>query len=129
VIYTAAQVYLNDSKLDVPPGQGSAGGTMALPAGVSNVKLLSTQSHMHRHAVGFQATLDDGTVLYRTTTWSGPPTMTYNPPLPLADRSKISWKCDINNDTASDLTFGESAATNEMCVLTGFYYPSPGGQM
>jgi hypothetical protein len=129
VTYTAAQIYLNDSKLHIPPGPGSAGGTIALPAGVSNVKLLSTQSHMHRHAVGFQATLDDGSVLYETNTWSGPPSKSYSPPLALADGAKITWKCDYNNDMTSDLTFGESAATNEMCVLTGFYYPSPGGQM
>lgn len=30
--------------------------------------------------------------------------------------------------TAAHLTFGESAGTNEMCVLTGLYYPAPGGR-
>jgi hypothetical protein len=129
VTYIAAQVYLNDSKIQIPPGQGSAGGTMALPASVSGVKLLSAQSHMHRRGTGFLATLEDGSTLYQTTQWSEPPMTKFDPPMALADGAKITWRCDYNNDTTSDLTFGESASTNEMCVLTGFYYPSPAGQM
>jgi hypothetical protein len=129
VEYTAAQIYLNDSTLNVPPGKGTGGGTMALPAGVSGIKLLSTQSHMHRRGVKFQATLDDGTSLYEADTWSEPPVKTYDPPLPLRDGANITWRCDYENETANHLNFGESADTNEMCVLTGFYYPAPDGKM
>ena len=125
----AAQIYLNDSTLNIPPGAGKGGGTMQLPAEVSGVKLVSAQSHMHRRGVRFESTLEDGTPLYEASTWSEPPTKTFDPPLALPDSARISWTCEYQNDTASRLTFGESAATNEMCVFTGFYYPAPGGQM
>ena len=72
--------------------------------------------------------LEDGTTIYEASTWSEPPTKTYDPPIALADGTKLSWKCQFQNDTGSHLVFGESADTNEMCVLTGFYYPAPGGQ-
>ncbi|HEX4339669.1 MAG TPA: hypothetical protein VH062_27365 [Polyangiaceae bacterium] len=129
VQFTAAQIYLNDSTLDIPPGQGSAGGTLALPAGTGAIKLISTQSHMHRRAVAFEAKLDDGTMLYQTTTWNEPPVKTYAPPMDIAEGANVTWKCDYDNETTGDLVFGESAVTNEMCVLTGFYYPAPDGQM
>jgi hypothetical protein len=125
----AAQIYLNDSTLNIPPGKGTGGGVISLPPDVSGVKLLSAQSHMHRRGVQFEATLSDGTHLYETDAWSEPPTKVYDPPLAVADGSKISWSCDFENDTGEQLTFGESADTNEMCVFTGFYYPAPGGQM
>lgn len=33
--------------------------------------------------------------------------------------------CDYDNETDQTLTFGESAATNEMCIFVGAYYPPP----
>jgi hypothetical protein len=125
----AAQIYLNDSTLDIPPGMGEGGGTISLPPEVTGVKLLSAQSHMHRRGMGFRAMLEDGTTIYESSTWSEPPTKTYDPPIALADGAKLSWKCQFQNDTGGHLIFGESADTNEMCVLTGFYYPAPGGPM
>ncbi|HVU04431.1 MAG TPA: hypothetical protein VHE30_21885 [Polyangiaceae bacterium] len=125
---TAAQIYLNDSTLDIPPGKGSGGGTLSLPAGLTGVKLLSAQSHMHRRGVAFESSLADGTELYDADTWSEPPVKRYEPPVSLPDGAAINWHCDFVNETAQNLTFGESAGTNEMCVFTGFYYPAPGGQ-
>ncbi len=129
VAETAAQIYLNDGTIDLPPGKGSAGGTIALPAGVTGVKLLSAQSHMHRRGVAFHATTGDGTELYTTDTWSEPPQKVYDPPLPLADGTSITWRCDYENETAAHLVFGESANANEMCVFTAFYYPAPAGKL
>jgi len=43
---------------------------------------------------------------------------------------KIHFECDYVNATSSALTFGESASTNEMCVLFGQFYPyDTGGQV
>jgi len=91
------------------------------------VKLLSAQSHMHRHATHFVATTEDGTTLYETDSWHEPPVKTFNPEVPLAAASSITWRCDIDNETNFHLTFGESADTNEMCVFSAFYYPAPDG--
>ncbi len=37
----------------------------------------------------------------------------------------IRWYCDYNNTSGSTEYFqGQSAATNEMCMFTGMYYPA-----
>jgi hypothetical protein len=129
VEYKAAQIYMNDSTLDIPPGRGTAGGTMAIPEGVGTIRVISAQSHMHRRAVGFQSWLDDGTELYDTTTWSEPPVKRFDPEVVVESGQSITWKCDYENETNQHLLFGESADTTEMCVFTGFYYPAPEGKM
>ena len=129
VEFTAAQIYLNDSRLDIPPGRGSAGGSIALPEQLNDIKLISGQSHMHRRGVEFHAMFEDGTPIYASDTWSEPPMKAYAPPLPLADVAAIAWQCEYENETDGHLKFGESADTDEMCVFTGFYYPAPQGQM
>jgi hypothetical protein len=128
VTYTASQIYMNDGTLNVAPGDGTAGGTLAIPAEVGDVKLLSAQSHMHRHATHFVATAEDGSTLYEANSWNEPPIKVFDPVIPMAAGGSVTWKCDIHNDTSAALTFGESADTNEMCVFTAFYYPAPNGQ-
>jgi hypothetical protein len=124
----ASQIYMNDGTFDIAPGTGTAGGTLAIPVEVGDIELLSAQSHMHRHAVHFLATAEDGTTLYETNSWSEPPVKTFDPEVPLAAGSSITWRCDIDNQTSAHLTFGESADTNEMCVFSAFYYPAPDGK-
>jgi hypothetical protein len=52
----------------------------------------------------------------------------FDPPLALAKGDSITWTCDYDNPTESTLTFGESATTNEMCILSGRYFPSTDGE-
>ena len=40
----------------------------------------------------------------------------------------ISWSCTYDNQTGKTLHFGDSASTNEMCILVGIYYPAPNSQ-
>jgi len=62
-------------------------------------------------------------MLYQTTNWDDPPLEAKS--IDLAAGDQIQWSCTYNNDTGGILTFGESAATNEMCIFTGQYYPAP----
>jgi hypothetical protein len=41
--------------------------------------------------------------------------------------STVRWRCQVENNTNETLAFGESAASNEMCTVTGYYYPAPEG--
>jgi hypothetical protein len=34
----------------------------------------------------------------------------------------INWTCTYDNNTGKTLTFGDSAATNEMCIYVARYY-------
>jgi hypothetical protein len=51
----------------------------------------------------------------------------FSPALGLSAGTSIRWACSYTNNTGQTLTFGESAAKNEMCIFTGTYYPAPDG--
>ena len=48
-----------------------------------------------------------------------------DPRAPLSDRG-LSYRCEYDNNTPIEVGFGESAATDEMCFLWHYYYPSQG---
>jgi hypothetical protein len=80
--------------------------------------------------VYYSARSSDGQLLYETTEWAEPRPWKYETPRKLKAGSYIEVKCDYENNTASPLTFGESAATNEMCIFVGMYYPwDPGDDL
>ena len=62
-----------------------------------------------------------GETLYDVASWEAPP-KTFTPARPLTATQHIDFTCTYKNDTSETLTFGESAATNEMCILLGQYY-------
>lgn len=124
VQYHAAQIFLNNATLRVPPGQSTVSHSYSLP---QDIKLLGGVSHMHRHATGFTSSTSDGRVLYEGTDWNEPKEAVFDPPMEISAGTRITWACTYNNTSGSTLTFGESAATNEMCIFSGTFYPAPGG--
>ena len=114
-------VFLNQALLSVPAtGQPSTStSSYALP---QDVNFLLGASHMHQRATHFISTAN-GQTLYETTQWAEPPPKIYSPALHLGTGTTITWSCTYVNDTGSTLTFGESAATNVMCISEFIYYP------
>ncbi len=39
----------------------------------------------------------------------------------------MDYSCTFDNETGSTLTYGESAASNEMCNLFGVFFPAADG--
>jgi hypothetical protein len=117
----AGVIFMNNASIDIPPTlqPSTATATCTLP---QDVNIMLTGSHMHQRATNFIATSGSKT-LYQTTTWSDPMPTLYSPPLFLPSGSGVTWSCTYINDTNSDLTFGESATTNVMCIFTAHYYP------
>jgi hypothetical protein len=120
--YKAGGVFLNNLGLTVPPGKSTQTKSWAL---TSDIKLLVAVSHMHRHALDFTSSADDGRMLYESQDWDGPTPATFDPPMEIATGTTITWSCTFQNDTGMNLTFGESASANEMCIFNGVYYPAP----
>jgi hypothetical protein len=120
----AAGIFLNIATLFVRPGQSTVSHSYTLPY---DIKLLGGVSHMHRHAVSFTSSTSDGRVIYQGTDWNEPKEAVFDPPMDIGAGTSISWSCSYNNTTGQTLTFGESAATNEMCIFSGTFYPAPGG--
>jgi hypothetical protein len=122
--YKAGGVFLNNLGLTVPPGKSTQTKSWALE---SDINLLVAVSHMHRHALDFTSSTDDGRMIFESQDWDGPTPAVFNPAMELATGTTITWACSFQNDTGDNLTFGESASKNEMCIFNGIYYPSPDG--
>lgn len=120
----AAALFLNNLGVRARPGESTSTKTYALPY---DIKLIGAGSHMHSRGVGFLANVVGGPDLYTTTEWDEPEPVGFDPPIDIATGQQVQWACTYQNPTASTLTFGESAATNEMCIFVGTFYPAQGG--
>ncbi len=54
--------------------------------------------------------------IFETNDWETAPRR-FDPPQLVRADDRVSYSCTWANDTNLDLTFGESAATNEMCLV------------
>jgi hypothetical protein len=124
VQYVAVGLFLNNAILTVPTGMSTQSRTFTVP---SAVNLMIAVSHMHSRATAFSATTSTGETVYKGTSWNEPVPTVYTPPMPIAAGTVITWACTYNNTTGMTLTFGESANTNEMCILAGMVYPQMAG--
>jgi hypothetical protein len=120
----AGIVFYSNWGVTVPPGMSQA--KMTCPAPV-NMNLITGLGHMHKRGIAFDTTLK-GTNILHTDTWDDPAPAIYAAPgLPVAKGDPIVWTCTYNNMDATTYTFGNSAATNEMCIFAAGYYPSIDG--
>jgi hypothetical protein len=122
-----AELYFNRIGLSVPPGTQTVTTSCTVPQSYGQIGLIGGGSHMHSRGVHFVATTSTGTQLVDTTEWAEPPAVPYDPPVILNPGDNITWSCTYNNTTGQTLTFGESAAKNEMCIYLARFYSSPSG--
>jgi hypothetical protein len=88
--------------------------------------IMKAASHMHKHGTKFVATVQ-GAPLYETDTWDEPKPALFDPPMPLQAGAPLHFACTFVNPSPDTLTFGESAESDEMCILGMTYYPAPVG--
>ena len=125
VQYQAGVMFLIDSKIKIPPESSAVvSDACTLP---QDMNILRAASHMHQHGTDFVASLA-GTQLYQTTTWTEPAPKYYTPAVVGHTGDPIDFSCSFTNNTASTITFGESALTDEMCIFIASFYPAPPGQ-
>jgi hypothetical protein len=103
-----------------PHATSSTTKSCSVPGGI---RILDMVSHMHRHATHIVATTTSGIPLYEGTDWDEPELVTFSPPIAIDQPTEVTWTCTYQNDDDYPLTFGDSAASNEMCILAGSYYP------
>lgn len=108
-------------------------GFWGLPDDMLGSKFFGLTSHQHRLGSKFviyksTGPMDTGTELYQNTDWEHPPLLLYPDESPLTFQAGegFRWLCTYNNTTTSYVKFGQSAQTNEMCILWAYYYPSQG---
>ena len=118
----AGVLFVVEPKINIPPQSTSVvKHDCNLPF---DMNLVKASSHMHKHGTSFVSTIG-GKDVFNTTTWDEPEPAVFNPPMSVKGGDPLSFACTFKNDSAETLTFGESAATNEMCIFVGVYYPVP----
>jgi hypothetical protein len=121
----AGVLFLNQISLSVPANATAAKPYVASATAMlgQDVNILWSGSHMHQRATNFVATASSGQTLFQTTQWSDPAPASYAPALHLTSGTSITWACSYTNETKQALTFGESAASNVMCISSSIFYP------
>jgi hypothetical protein len=122
-----AGIYFFYNPFIVVPPNSSAKAHMSCPV-TSNVTLTTQQTHMHKWGLGGVANLEDSTgsmvqPLYTSSVWTDPPVTQWSSGMALTAGQQIDYECNYENTGTTTIIQGLSAATNEMCVLLGAYYP------
>ena len=126
VFVLASQIFANTLSISVPPH--SAGSSVHSCTVPKDVSVFETGSHMHQHGTHFTARASDGQLLFETNQWAEPEPWRFASPRKLKAGTVIDVDCEYQNTTDQPLSFGESAATNEMCIFIGGYYPAAAGE-
>jgi hypothetical protein len=122
----AGTFFFDPISFKVPQGNGqSLTFTQTSP---QDMMILGAQSHMHKHGITFDSVVTGTGIttpepLVHADTWNDPAPAVLNPPLSVQSGQTFQWTCTWNNDSGAPLVYGNSALTNEMCILTGTFYP------
>jgi len=110
--------------ISIPPnGTATATGTCTnVPAG-ANFFTLST--HAHRRAIHPEVH-DGDAMVFESDDWEHPGATDWRTS-PYQFSGSLVYSCDYQNDLDQTVTTGDSAATDEMCMAVGYFYPAPGG--
>jgi hypothetical protein len=100
------------------------------------LKVFGIATHQHRFGTGIEVSQstgagDPGTHLFTNTDWSHPPLFRLpdDKPLLFQKGQGLRWVCSYDNTSGEYVKFGQSADTDEMCIIWGYYYPSIGLQL
>ncbi len=124
----AAGIFIFSNSLKVPTGVSTQPFSYPIP---SDLKFLQVTGHMHRRGTYYEAhatsTLGEVRSLYSSDTWDEPVQLDLAVPFEMKKGDSLGYSCTYYNETGATLTYGESAATNEMCNFFGVFYPAAGG--
>lgn len=98
-------------------------GSCSVPNGA---KFWTVSSHSHKHST--DVVINDGSsMVLDSTDWEHPAVKdwTGSPYYQFAS-NKVNWTCTYDNPGNTAVPEGQSAQTNEMCMMTGYYFPATG---
>ena len=134
VQYQAGTMISFNAGISVPggtataPGMQTVRGTCSAPVGS---KFFAITTHTHKHATVTDVNYISGgqtTNIVHTTDWEAPDVgLWYGPDfLTVKQGDSFSYSCTYANTGAAPVTVGETAASNEMCMAIGYYFPAGG---
>jgi len=83
----------------------------------------------HTHKQGVHAFVTDGSsMVVDNTSWDHPAIRTWTAaPFFSFSTSALSYQCEYLNPNNRTIATGGNAATDEVCMVVGYYFPAPGG--
>jgi hypothetical protein len=147
VVYKAGALVSFNTSINVPaataagPGTQTVGGTCTVTAGS---KVFSMSTHTHKHATAAVVSFVSGGVTQEIvhtgttsdypaeqltgtgTDWEHPGVSLWKGPGFLAVQAgdTFTYSCSFTNTATTPVTVGETAASNEMCMAVGYYFPA-----
>jgi hypothetical protein len=130
--YTRTDAYITyNNMISIPPGavapQAGAVWTGTCPVS-SGVKFWTMSTHSHQQSVETQV-MDGSAMIFQSTNWSDPGAVLWDSDPFYTFSNDLTWTCSYNNtgpNANMTVVAGPSAATNEMCMAVGYYFPSTG---
>jgi len=117
----AAPFITFNTLIDLPPmGTGSAEGTCTVPSGV---KFFTLSTHAHRRAIHTEVK-DGDAMVFQSDDWEHPGATDWRDTPYYEFSGKLTYHCDYQNDLDQQVTTGDSAATDEMCMAVGYMFPA-----
>jgi len=140
--FTETDAYITyNNDISIPPNSMNTVVTAScnLPAGV---KFWTLSTHSHKQSIETQIQ-DGSSMVLDSTDWEHPTVQNWMTPSTFYtfQNSQLTWSCKYNNDAPppyedstppgtsnADQTImaGPSAATNEMCMAVGYFFPATG---
>jgi len=132
VQYQAGTMVSFNASIDVPPataagpGTQTVSGTCTAPVGS---KFFAVTSHTHKHATDTKVNFVSGGQtenIVNTTDWESPDVGLFYAPsfLTVNAGDSFTYSCSYSNTTSQAVLVGETAASNEMCMAIGYYFPA-----
>ncbi len=119
---TAAFVTYNNS-INIPPNAVGEVETQTCNA-PQGAKFWLMSTHAHKQAV--KTEVKDGTsTVFSSTDWEHPGAQAWmTSPFHSFTSGKVTYACTYNNPSNRTITSGDSAAADEMCMASGYYFPA-----
>ncbi len=118
--------YNND--ISIPPNAMNHKVIATCPA-IADVNIWQMSTHSHKQAVATTIT-DGSTMVFESLDWEKPGERRWSAPeFHTFSSGDMTWECTYTNlGENKDLTIraGQSAKTDEMCMMTGYYFPATG---
>jgi hypothetical protein len=118
--------YNND--ITIPPHAMDLTLTATCPA-IADTNIWQMSTHSHKQSVATKIT-DGSTMVFESTDWEHPGDRRWSAPeFHQFQSGSMTWECTYTNmgdNQDRTIRAGQSAVTDEMCMMTGYYFPSSG---
>ena len=127
VAYTQTAAYVTfNNNIKIPGGAIGDLESQTCPT-PDGAKFWLMSTHAHKQAT-HTAVKDGASVVFESDDWEHPGEAVFGGPAFYTFKTnKLTYECTYTNPSQREIKTGDSAATAEMCMASGYYFPAPAG--